>query len=99
MTEKPWLAHYPPEIPHTLEYESKPVQDYLTQTYKKFPEKVAIHFMGKDITYTELYESSMKFAGYLQTLGIKKGDRVAIMLPNCPQAVITVSCMQVAWLL
>ncbi|WP_033541716.1 AMP-binding protein [Planococcus sp. CAU13] len=88
MTEKPWLAHYPPEIPHTLEYESKPVQDYLTHTFELFPDKTAIHFMGKDISYKELYESSMKFASYLQGLGIKKGDRVAIMLPNSPQAVI-----------
>lgn len=88
MTEKAWLAHYPPEIPHTLDYESKPVQDYLTHTFEQFPEKTAIHFMGKDISYEELYESSMKFAGYLQGLGIEKGDRVAIMLPNTPQAVI-----------
>ncbi|PKH11451.1 MULTISPECIES: AMP-binding protein [Planomicrobium] len=88
MTEKPWLAHYPPEIPHTLNYESKPVQDYLTHTFEATPEKTAIHFMGKDMTYQELYDSAMKFASYLQGLGIKKGDRVAIMLPNSPQAVI-----------
>lgn len=88
MTEKPWLAHYPPEIPHTLDYESKPVQDYLTHTFEATPEKTAIHFMGKDMTYQELYDSAMKFASYLQGLGIKKGDRVAIMLPNSPQAVI-----------
>ena len=88
MTEKPWLAHYPPEIPQTLDYESKPVQDYLTKTYEASPEKTAIHFMGKEMTYKELYESSMKFASYLQGLGIQKGDRVAIMLPNSPQAVI-----------
>ncbi|WP_281864458.1 AMP-binding protein [Planomicrobium okeanokoites] len=88
MTEKPWLAHYPPEIPHTLNYESKPVQDYLTHTFEATPEKTAIHFMGKDMTYQELYDSAMKFASYLQGLGIKKGDRIAIMLPNSPQAVI-----------
>ena len=45
-------------------------------------------FLGKDITYKELYESSLKFANYLQSIGIQKGDRVAIMLPNCPQSVI-----------
>lgn len=89
MTEKPWLAHYPPEIPHTLEYPSMPVQEYLTKAYEKFPQKVAIHFMGKELSYEELYQSSMKFANYLQKLGIKKGDRVSIMLPNCPQAVIS----------
>ncbi|MBZ5201165.1 AMP-binding protein [Planomicrobium chinense] len=89
MTEKPWLAHYPPEVPHTLSYPSMPVQEYLTHAYEKFPDKVAIHFLGKDVTYHELYDSSKRFANYLQTLGIKKGDRVSIMLPNCPQAVIS----------
>ncbi|QKX51677.1 AMP-binding protein [Planococcus glaciei] len=89
MTEKPWLAHYPPEVPHTLSYPSMPVQEYLTHAYEKFPDKVGIHFLGKDITYHELYDSSKRFANYLQTLGIKKGDRVSIMLPNCPQAVIS----------
>ena len=89
MTEKPWLAHYPPEIPHTLQYPSMPVQEYLTQAHEQFPEKVAIHFLGKDVTYNELYDSAMKFANYLQKLGIQKGDRVAIMLPNSPQAVIS----------
>ena len=89
MTEKPWLAHYPPEVPKTLDYPSMPVQEYLTHAYEEFPKKTAIHFLGKDVTYEELYESSMKFANYLQTLGIKKGDRVSVMLPNCPQAVIS----------
>ncbi|AIY05116.1 long-chain-fatty-acid--CoA ligase [Planococcus sp. PAMC 21323] len=89
MTEKPWLAHYPPEVPHTLTYPSMAVQEYLTQSYKKYPQKTAIHFMGKELSYEELYQSSMKFANYLQKLGIQKGDRVSIMLPNCPQAVIS----------
>jgi len=88
MTAKPWLAEYPPEIPHTLSYESIPVQEYLTRAYQDYPDKIAIHFLGKDVTYRELYESSLKFANYLRTLGIHKGDRVAIMLPNCPQNVI-----------
>lgn len=88
MTAKPWLAQYPPEIPHTLSYDPIPVQAYLTHAYRDYPEKIAIHFLGKDITYRELYESSLKFANYLRSLGIQKGDRVAIMLPNCPQNVI-----------
>ena len=89
MTEKPWLAHYPLEVPHTLTYPNMPVQDYLTKAYRKFPKKIAIHFMGRELSYEELYQSSMKFANYLQKLGIQKGDRVSIMLPNCPQAVIS----------
>ncbi|MDX1807173.1 MAG: AMP-binding protein [Paenisporosarcina sp.] len=88
MTTKPWLAQYPPEIPHTLSYEAIPVQEYLTRAFHDYPEKIAIHFLGKDVTYRVLYESSLKFANYLRSLGIQKGDRVAIMLPNCPQNVI-----------
>ncbi|WP_144463159.1 long-chain-fatty-acid--CoA ligase [Siminovitchia fortis] len=86
---KPWLDLYPDTIPKTLEYERKPVQQYLTDTAKKYPDKTAIHFMGKELTYRELYESSLKLANYLRSLDIRKGDRVAIMLPNSPQAVIS----------
>lgn len=88
MTEKVWLSKYPKEIPHSLTYEKVPVQRFLTRAYEKYPSKVAIHFTGRDVTYKELYESSLKFANYLLRLGVEKGDRVAIMLPNCPQAVI-----------
>lgn len=88
MVEKVWLKQYPEEIPHTLTYEEQPVQSFLTKAYEKNPNKVAIHFMGRDLTYKEVYESSLKFANYLRSLGVEKGDRVAIMLPNTPQSVI-----------
>ncbi len=88
MTAKPWLANYPEEVPSSLTFEEIPVQEFLTRAYKKNPSKVAIHFMGKDLTYTELYESALRIANYLQSLGVEKGDRVAIMLPNTPQSVI-----------
>lgn len=86
---KPWLKMYPKEIPATLEYSLDPVQKFLENSAKFFPEKSAIHFMGKEMTFKQLYEDTVRFAGYLQAnIGIKKGDRVAIMLPNTPQAVI-----------
>lgn len=88
MTEKPWLVNYPKEVPATLTFEEIPVQEFLTRAYKANPSKVAIHFLGRDLTYTELYESSLRFANYLQSIGVEKGDRVAIMLPNTPQSVI-----------
>ena len=88
MSEKVWLSQYPEEIPHDLTFDEIPVQRFLTIAYKKYPNKVAIYFMGKELTYKELYESSLKFANYLRLLGVEKGDRVAVMLPNCPQAVI-----------
>lgn len=88
MENKPWLLQYPDEIPASLSYEEKPVQSYLTEASKNYTNKVAVHFMGKELTYQEIYESALKFANYLRNLGIKKGDRVAIMLPNGPQSVI-----------
>ncbi|MEK5077583.1 long-chain-fatty-acid--CoA ligase [Solibacillus sp. FSL W7-1436] len=88
MTEKVWLASYPKEVPHSIDLPEIPVHQFLTQAYESLPNKVAIHFMGRELTYKELYESALKFANYLRSLGVEKGDRVAIMLPNCPQAVI-----------
>jgi long-chain acyl-CoA synthetase len=86
---KPWLHNYPDEIPATLEYSRDPVQQYLVNAAEKFPDKIAIHFLGKEITYKKLYEEALIFAGYLQKIGISKGDPVAIMLPNTPQAVVS----------
>jgi long-chain acyl-CoA synthetase len=85
---KPWFAEYPGEIPTELNLIEKPLQSYLTEAATLYSSKVAIQFMGKEMTYTELHESALKFAHYLKTLGIKKDDRVAIMLPNTPQSVI-----------
>ncbi|OIK10030.1 long-chain fatty acid--CoA ligase [Bacillus sp. MUM 116] len=85
---KPWLKNYPEEISATLEYPLEPVQQYLIQAAENYPDKIAIQFMGKEITYKKLYEESLVFACYLQDLGISKDDRVAIMLPNTPQSVI-----------
>lgn len=88
MINKPWLSLYPPEISAKVSYEKIPIHEYLTRAYKASPDKIAIHFMGKNITYREFYQSTLKFANYLRSLGIEKGDRVAIMLPNCPQSAI-----------
>jgi long-chain acyl-CoA synthetase len=87
--QKPWLRHYPSEIPHILEYKQKPLQYYLQRSAEDFPDKQAVHFMGKEFTFRYLYQAAEKLAGYLQEIGISKGDRVAIMLPNTPQSVIS----------
>ncbi|MBU8879624.1 long-chain-fatty-acid--CoA ligase [Bacillus sp. FJAT-29790] len=89
LNNKPWLQKYPDEIPSTLTYMNQPVQAYLKKAAEESPDKMAIHFMGKEFTYQYIYDGSMKLACYLQELGIEKGDRVAIMLPNIPQAVIS----------
>ena len=86
---RPWLAHYPDEIPKTMQFEERTLQSYLKEAAEKYPNKKAIHFIGKELSYKELYDSSLKLANQLQKLGVKKGDRVAIMLANTPQAVIS----------
>ncbi|MCF3941931.1 long-chain-fatty-acid--CoA ligase [Oceanobacillus alkalisoli] len=86
---KNWYAHYPEEIPPSIQYDEKPLDSYLAESASRYPEKKALYFMGKELTYQELYTQAKQFANYLQSLKLKKGDRVAIMLPNCPQAVIS----------
>ncbi|WP_456278065.1 AMP-binding protein [Bacillus sp. AK128] len=85
---KPWLNSYPPEIPQSISYEGQTIHQFLVDTAKEYPKKKALHFLGKELTYEQLYEQSLKLANYLKELGLEKGDRVSIMLPNCPQAVI-----------
>ncbi|WP_312499276.1 AMP-binding protein, partial [Bacillus luti] len=86
--EKPWLQSYPEEIPATIAYDIQPLHRYLEKMASRYPEKKALHFLGKDVTFADFHDKVKKFANYLQKLGIEKGDRVAIMLPNCPQSVI-----------
>ncbi|OQR53609.1 long-chain fatty acid--CoA ligase [Bacillus sp. CDB3] len=86
--EKPWLQSYPEEIPGTISYDIQPLHGYLEKMASRYPEKKALHFLGKDVTFSDFHDKVKKFANYLQRLGIEKGDRVAIMLPNCPQSVI-----------
>ncbi|MFY4774661.1 AMP-binding protein [Metabacillus sp. RGM 3146] len=86
--KRPWLNQYPEELPKDVSIEKKALQDYLESSAEEFPNKTAIHFLGKKLTFKEIYQQSLKLASYLQGLGLKKGDRASIMLPNCPQAVI-----------
>ncbi|TMW71652.1 AMP-binding protein [Alteribacter natronophilus] len=88
VTQKPWFQHYPEEIPTTIDYEVRTLQSYLKESAENFPDKACLHFMGKEMTYAEVYEESLRLADQLGALGVKQGDRVAIMLANTPQAVI-----------
>ncbi|MGJ9382987.1 long-chain-fatty-acid--CoA ligase [Salipaludibacillus sp. CF4.18] len=87
--KKPWFEHYPEEIPKTIDYDEDTLQSYLKKAAKHYPDKSAFHFMGKEMNYKEVYESALKLANQLQSLGVTQGDRVAIMLANTPQAVIS----------
>lgn len=82
---KPWLEHYEPHVPEYIDYPTKTLPEILTETAKKHPSHTAIIFKGNRITYQEFNEAVNRFAASLQGLGVKKGDRVAVHLPNCPQ--------------
>ncbi|GFR36742.1 long-chain-fatty-acid--CoA ligase [Insulibacter thermoxylanivorax] len=85
---KPWLKHYPAEVPVTSEYPRMNLAKFLLQTTARHPDHAALYFLGKTMTYRELLDASFRFANALRRIGITRGERVAIMLPNCPQAVI-----------
>jgi long-chain acyl-CoA synthetase len=86
--ERIWYSHYEKGVPRTLEYPKKPVWKILEDTAKTFPKNTAIWFEGWTCTYEELYTLSVKFANFLRSLGVEKGDRVALMLPNLPHYLI-----------
>jgi len=88
--EKIWLKNWPKSMPKELVYPhgKVPIHEYLKINAKKNPDKKAIVFYGKEISYKELNESSNRFANYLINNGIKKGDRVGIFMGNCPQYII-----------
>ncbi|REK74423.1 long-chain-fatty-acid--CoA ligase [Paenibacillus paeoniae] len=85
---RPWLKYYPDEVPATLTYPDCSIAEFLSDAAKRFPDHDAVYFMGKRVTYREVHVSAIRLAKELTVRGVAKGDRVAIMLPNCPQAVI-----------
>ncbi|TYR78603.1 long-chain fatty acid--CoA ligase [Priestia megaterium] len=85
---KQWLASYPEGYTHDVEIPNNSLFDMLKDTAARYPACTATRFYDHALTYRELYHSALAFAGALQEQGIQKGDRVAIMLPNCPQYVI-----------
>jgi long-chain acyl-CoA synthetase len=86
--ERPWLRFYDDDVPRTLEYDPVTVPEFLRSSARRYPNHVALVFLGRRITYRELKAEVDRVAAALYRLGVRKGDRIAIMLPNCPQAVI-----------
>ncbi|WP_449355374.1 long-chain-fatty-acid--CoA ligase [Virgibacillus natechei] len=87
--DKIWLEHYPEHINKEIEISDKSLPEMLQETIANYGDQSALYFYGKEITYKKLGELSSAFASVLQEEGVKKGDRVALMLPNCPQYVIS----------
>lgn len=91
MTDRPWLASYPKGVPADIDGSRYPsLVALMEESFSKYAERTAYSFMGKDLSYGEVDKLSRAFAAYLQGLGLAKGDRVAVMMPNCPQYPIAV---------
>lgn len=83
--ERIWLKSYEPGVPHSIEYPEISLYEMFQETVKQYSDLPALSFMGHEITYAGLQSQVEKLAAALEGLGVKKGDRVAIHLPNCPQ--------------
>jgi long-chain acyl-CoA synthetase len=88
--EMPWLQHYDNDVPETIPLSKMLLTDLLNNAAIEYANRSALIFFGQHISFRELDRSSNRFAHALRKLGVKKGDRVAIILPNVPQFVIGV---------
>jgi long-chain acyl-CoA synthetase len=86
---RPWLQHYDYWVRPGLTYPGRPLSDILSISAVEQPDKAATWFLGAQLTFIDLKRRSDALAGALAGLGIVKGDRVGIMLPNCPQYIIS----------
>jgi long-chain acyl-CoA synthetase len=92
--EKIWLKQYPAGVPANIDVDQYPsLVALLEDSLKKYASLPAYKFMGKAISFAQLDQASRALAAYLQSLGLAKGDRVAIMLPNIPQYPVAVAAV------
>ncbi|MDZ4721119.1 MAG: long-chain fatty acid--CoA ligase [Roseiflexaceae bacterium] len=97
--DRPWFSSYEPRVPHTLQLPETTLNTFLAESARKYPYNTATNFVlsyvageritvGGQLTYLKLQELVDRFATALYSIGVRKGDRVALMLPNSPQYVI-----------
>lgn len=94
MNSKPWIQHYDKGVPATLEFPDITVADFLENAAKKYPDKACTIFNGATITYKEMSQLSDRLAAGFASLGVKKGDRVGIFIPNTPQFTLAYFALQ-----
>jgi long-chain acyl-CoA synthetase len=85
---KPWISSYQPGVPSIIEEPSESLVDMIWTSTRLYRHKVALDFFGQTMTYGELREQIARAANGLRKLGVGRGDRVALVLPNCPQHIV-----------
>ncbi|UUC93600.1 long-chain-fatty-acid--CoA ligase [Comamonas sp. C11] len=92
MSDRPWLKAYPEGVPADIDASQYPsLVALMEEAFAKHADKVAYSFMGKELTFAQVDAQSKLFAAYLQSLGLQRGDRVALMMPNIPQYPVAVA--------
>jgi len=90
--EKTWLKQYPAGVPAEIDVaQYKSLVELLEESFKKYRDLAAYKFMGRSFSFGEIDDLSRAFAAYLQSLGLEKGDRIAVMLPNVPQYPVAIA--------
>jgi long-chain acyl-CoA synthetase len=92
--EKVWLKNYDEGVPQTIDYKGETLNDLLDAAVRDFPDRTALIFEGATVTYRQLHDHVLRFAKALTDLGLQKGDKVALQLPNTPQFVIAFYAIQ-----
>ncbi len=86
--ERPWLQHYEKGVPAEVAIPDQPLHHFLEESASRWPERPALIYSGRRLSYRFVAEEARRWAGVLRDLGVRKGDRFLILLPNVPQAVI-----------
>ena len=88
MEERIWHKAYDPQVPPSIDYEKITLPEALERSARNYPDQTALLLMGRKISYRELNRLVNRFAAALNDLGVRKGDKVALLLPNIPQGFI-----------
>ncbi len=86
--QQPWFQHYERGVPRDIPPCDAPVHELLRRSAERFPERTAVSFVGAKTSYRALWQQVRRFASALQKMGVRPGDRVSVMLPNCPQFLV-----------
>lgn len=88
MDDRPWLQHYDEGVPRSIDYPRVPLYHFLESSAERYPDQACTIFKGAEVSYREMNELTDRLAAGLADIGVKKGDRVGIFMPNTPQFVI-----------
>ncbi len=88
MQARPWQKNYDYNVPTSIRFPKFPVQNFLHLAASQFPFKAVTDFYGSEMTFSQLRTQMLRMANALTQMGVKKGDRIGIALPNCPQYII-----------